>query len=122
MGIALAIAALGSMTVVVLGWMSLVGKLAPNHIAGIRTPYTRRNPGNWYATHRAAAPLLIFGGVAALMTSLAFLPFALAGSVSDGLAVAVLIVIVGLLLVSAVGGWAYGTAAAKRGESQRDSS
>jgi uncharacterized membrane protein len=112
------VAALGLVTVagvlfVVLGWMGLLGKLPPNHIAGIRTPFTMRSEQNWYATHRAAAPLLIFGGVAATMAGLAFFPFAAAGKVSDALAASVCVAVAVLLGVTAITGWLFGTRRAR---------
>lgn len=100
MAVALAILTLGGAAILVLGWLAWMGKLPPNWFAGIRIPYTMRSPENWYATHHAAAPLLIFGGVAIVAGGLAFLPFSLAGSVSDGLAAAVSLALAGLLLAT----------------------
>lgn len=97
-----------------IGWMSLVGRLPPNGLVGIRTPYTRTTPDNWYATHRAAAPVLIWVGVAVLATGLAFFPFAIIGRLSDGLVLGLVIALGLLLLVGAIGSWLYGTRVARR--------
>lgn len=113
MPLALGLATLGGAVFLVLGWMSLQGRLRPNAWAGIRTPYTRRTAENWYAAHRAAAPALIWSGVAVLASGLAFLPFALAGKLDDGLTAGVTIALACLLLVGAVGGWLYGIKVAK---------
>ncbi|MBA4180616.1 MAG: hypothetical protein C0506_08525 [Anaerolinea sp.] len=113
MALALTIATLGGVLFLVLGWMSLLAKLPPNTWAGIRTPYTRKSEENWYATHRAAAPVLIWSGVAVVATGLAFVPFALAGKLDDGLVAVVTFVLAGLLLGGAVGSWFYGTRVAK---------
>lgn len=117
MVLALGLVTLGGVLLVVLGLMGLLGKLAPNHIAGIRRPFTTRSEENWYATHRAAAPLVIFGGVAATMAGLAVFPFAVAGNVSDGLAASVCVAVATLLGVTAIAGWVFGTRAA-RGSAQ----
>jgi uncharacterized membrane protein len=98
----------------VVGLMGLLGKLAPNAFAGIRTPYTRSSPERWYATHRAASPYLVFGGVAVVSAALAFLPFAIAGRVSDGLGTGVAVVLGVVVLVAAFWSWRTGTAKAKR--------
>lgn len=113
MAFGLLTATLGGVLFLALGWMSLQGTLRPNMWAGIRTPYTRENDENWYATHRAAAPVLIWSGVAVLATGLAFLPFALAGKLDDGLVAAVTLVLTGLLLMGALGSWLYGTRVAR---------
>ena len=54
----------GGLGLLVIGLLALRGKLRRNHVAGIRTPFTMRSDENWYATHRHAAPVLIFAGVA----------------------------------------------------------
>lgn len=113
MPLALATATLCGVTFLVLGWLSLLGKLHPNRWAGIRTPYTRRSPENWYATHRAAAPVLIWSGVAVVSAGMAFLPFAVAGTLNDGLTATVTIALCGLLFAGAIAGWWYGTRVAK---------
>ncbi len=113
MALGLGIVALGGLLFVVLGVLSLLEKLPPNAFAGIRTPYTRRSSDNWYATHRAAAPLMIFGGVAVLMAGLAFFPFSLTGHLSDGLATATVIVLVVVLLTTALAAWLFGTRASR---------
>jgi hypothetical protein len=113
MGLSLGLATLAGALFVALGVMGLLGKLPSNYIAGIRTPFTMRSEQNWYATHRAAGPFLIFGGVAATMAGLAVLPFTLAGKVSDGLAASTCVAIAVLLCATAVAGWLFGTNAAR---------
>ncbi|MCC6382922.1 MAG: SdpI family protein [Dehalococcoidia bacterium] len=95
--------------VVAVGLLALLGRLPPNSYAGIRTPYTRSSPENWYRTHRAGAPLLIFGGVAVVMAALAFLPFALAGKLADVLTAGVSLGAAALLAGCAVAAWLIGT-------------
>lgn len=104
----------GGLALAVIGWMGLLEKLPPNHFAGIRTPFTMKSADNWYRTHRAAAPLLIFGGVAVTAVALACLPFALLGKLPDGFALTVAVMGAVLVLGTAVGAWLAGTAAAKR--------
>ena len=116
MVLALGLATLGGVVFVVFGVMGLLGKLPRNCIAGIRTPCTMRNDENWYATHRAAGPFVIFGGVAATMAGLAVFPFALAGKVPDGLAASTCVAIAALLCATAVAGWLFGTRAARSSE------
>lgn len=112
--VALLVVVLGSLLLVALGLLSLFDRLPPNSVAGIRTPYTFSSPENWYRTHRAAAPVLIWGGVAGAMAGLAFLPFAVAGKVSPGAVGGVTIAIAALILVAAIGSWLYGVNRAKR--------
>lgn len=111
--LALAIITLTGGLFFVIGWMSLVGSLPPNSFVGIRTPYTRKSPENWLATHRAAAPILIWVGVAALAAGLAFLPFAFLGVLGDGLVLGLVIGLGLLLLVGAITSWLYGTRSAR---------
>lgn len=113
MAIALGLVTLGGLLFVALGVLSLLEKLPPNAFAGIRTPYTRRSPENWYTTHRAAAPLMIFGGVGVMMAGLAFFPFSLTGHLSDGLSTAMVIVLAAVLLTTAILAWLLGTRASR---------
>ena len=113
MPLVLGLVTLAGALFLVLGWMSLAGSLPPNDVAGIRTSYTRRSPGNWYATHRAAAPVLIWVGVAVLAAGLAFLPFAIAGSLGDGLVIGLVVALGTLLFMGAIASWLYGTRAAR---------
>ena len=109
MPIALGVVTLAGALFLVLGWMSLVGSLPPNSFAGIRTRYTRQTPENWYAAHRAAAPVLIWVGVAVLAAGLAFLPFAIIGKLAGGLVGGLVTGLGVLLLAGAIGSWLYGT-------------
>jgi uncharacterized membrane protein len=97
---ALAVVTLGGVLIVAIGWLGLLEKLPPNWFAGIRIPFTMRSRENWYATHHAAAPLLILGGVAIVAAGMAFLPFSLAGKLSDGLAAGISLALAGVLIVT----------------------
>ena len=114
MGVALLLVAVGGFAVTFTGYLGLVGKLPPNPWAGIRTPFTMRSPEAWYATHRGAAPAMIFGGVLVFAASAAFVPFALAGTVPLPLATGVVLGSCGILLGTVVAGWRTGTAHARR--------
>lgn len=114
MVIGLLVLFLGSVTVLAVAVMGLVGKLPRNHWAGIRLPYTMANDERWEATHRFAAPFLIFGAVGAASVTLAFLPFALAGRVSDTLGALVAIITAVVLLTAVVFGALIGVTASKR--------
>ena len=113
MALGLGLVTLGGILFVITGWLAWLQKLPPNPVIGIRTRYTLASGDNWYATHHAAGPMLIFGGVAATMVGLAFLPFALAGKLPNGLSLSAVIAIAILLLFTAVASWLYGTRAAK---------
>ena len=117
MPLVLGLVTAGGAVFLVLGWMSLVGTLPSNVVEGIRTPSARKWPENWHAPHRAAAPVLIWVGVAVLAAGLAFLPFAIAGTVGDGLAEGLVIGLGSLLLVGAVASWVYGKRAGRMGTS-----
>lgn len=117
MVLALGLVTLGGVLLVVLGLMGLLGKLPASHISGIRGPFATRSDENSYSTLRAAAPLFIFGGVAATMAGLAVFPFAVAGKVSDGLAASVCVAVAMLLGVTAIAAWFFGTRSA-RGSAQ----
>lgn len=113
MPLALAVLTLGGALFLVIGWMSLVGSLPPNSFVGIRTQYTRESPENWFATHRAAAPVLIWVGVAVVAAGLAFLPFAVVGVLGDGFILGLVIGLGMLLVVGAIASWMYGTRSAR---------
>lgn len=99
----------------VVGWMALTEKLPRNHIAGIRTRFTLSSDENWYATHRAASPMLIFGGVAVAMVGVAFLPFAIAGKISNGVSVIASFAMAAVVVTVAIASLVYGTRVARRG-------
>jgi hypothetical protein len=67
----------------------------------------------WYRAHRAAAPILLVGSVAIVAVSLAFLPFAIAGSISDGLVAAAAIMCMFLVLVTTIAAAVVGSRAAE---------
>lgn len=113
MAIAFGMMLAGSVALVTVAVMGLLGRLPRNPIAGIRTPYTMANDERWYAVHRAAAPLMIFGGVAVASVALAFFPFAVANRVPDGIGTAVAIAVAGVLLVIVVVSALVGIRAAK---------
>lgn len=114
MVLVLLIVTLGALLLTAVGLLGLVGKLPPNGWAGIRTRYTRSSPDAWYRTHREAAPLLIFGGIAASAAGLAFLPFALAGRIAPALIVAVVLAEAAVVVVVAVLAAIVGTSRARR--------
>ncbi|HXU24240.1 MAG TPA: SdpI family protein [Tepidiformaceae bacterium] len=120
MWIALTVVALAGVGIVVVGWMGLTGSLPRNGVAGVRTRFTRSSDAAWKATHRAAGPYLIFGGVAAIMVTLAFLPFTAAGKVSTGIAAAAVLVAALLLGATAIAGGLLGVRSAKRQLSAAD--
>lgn len=114
MAVAFVVVTLGALVTTMLGLAGLIERLPRNHIAGIRTPYTLQSDEHWRVTHREGAPLIIFGSVAAFAAGLAFTPFAIAGKLSDGLALAVILVMTVVLLAAVLASWRYGTARAKR--------
>jgi uncharacterized membrane protein len=113
MAVALGLVTLVGLLLVVLGWLGLVGRLPRNGFAGIRTPYTMRSDENWAATHRAAAPVLIFGGIAIVMAGLAFFPFSLAGKLGNGLVGGVTVALAVVLGADVLVAWQYGVRRAK---------
>lgn len=114
MAVALVVVTLGALVTTVLGLAGLIERLPRNHFAGIRTPYTMQSDEHWRVTHREGAPLMIFGSVAAFAAGLAFTPFAIAGKLSDGLALATVIAMAVVLLAGVLASWRYGTTRAKR--------
>jgi uncharacterized membrane protein len=109
MTIAILAVLLGAVGLIFLGWLGLIGRLPPNHFAGIRTPFTRKSEEHWYETHRQAGSVLVLGAVAVLAAGLALLPFALAGALPDTF-VTILVVVMGVMLAtSAIAAWLVGT-------------
>jgi uncharacterized membrane protein len=108
-GLVLLLVALAGFAITFVGYMGLLGKLPPNPWAGIRTSFTRASDENWYNTHRAAAPVMMFGGVLVLSIALAFMPFAFAGRLSDTISTIVVAVAGVLALMTAGLGWYAGT-------------
>lgn len=115
-GIGLILVTLAAIGLVAIGWLGWLQRLPPNHFAGIRTPFTLRSPENWYRTHHAAAPLLIFGGIAVVAVGISCIPFALAGKLPGGFVRIVLSAQLGMVLATALLSWRMGTSAAKRGQ------
>ena len=113
MVVGLALVCFAGLVLVGLGWLSLIGRLQRNGFAGIRTPFTMHSDENWAETHRAAAPLLIFGGVAILMAGLAFLPFAVIGRLGDSLLAAVTLALTVVLVADVLIAWQFGVRKAK---------
>ena len=113
MGFALLLVMLGGAAFASIGVLGLLGRLPRNHFAGIRTRYTLSSDEAWDRTHRAAAPYLIFGGVAVTMAGLAFAPFAFAGSITTGVSVAVIMVCALLLVIAAFAALFVGTNSAR---------
>jgi uncharacterized membrane protein len=50
---------------------NIMPKTQPNGVAGVRLPWTMRDPANWSATNRLAGLLLLLGGVAMVLAALA---------------------------------------------------
>lgn len=113
MAVALLLVFLGSLTVLMVGILGLIGKLPRNSWAGIRTPYTMSSDENWVKVHQMGSPIMIFGAVAALAASMAFLPFALAGKIDDPLIAIVALASAVILGASAIAAWLVGVARAK---------
>jgi hypothetical protein len=79
------------------GLVGLLGRLPARSLGGVHS----------------GAPVLVLGSVAAVMAGLAFLPFALADKLSDGLLTGVVIGIAVVLAASAGAAWLAGSAMAK---------
>jgi uncharacterized membrane protein len=109
MAIALLAVALAGCAIVTLGVLAFLGRLPPNHFAGVRTRFTKETRENWYNTHRVAGPVFIFGGIFATAVALAFVPFAFADKISDTVALLVTCLAAGLLLGTVGAGWFAGT-------------
>lgn len=105
MAYVLILVTLGGLLVTWLGFAGLTGQLRRNFWAGIRTEFSLRNDDNWTAVHRAAGPIIMFGGVLVAALGLAFVPFALAGKLGLMLQVVVAGAGVGLLLGTVFAGW-----------------
>ena len=108
-GILLTFAALAGFAIAFLGYLGLTGKLPPNGYAGIRTPFTMATSENWYDTHRAAAPIMMFGGMLVFAVAIAFVPFAFAGEISPTVGLVVVIVCGVFTVITAALGWYAGT-------------
>ncbi|WP_338206984.1 SdpI family protein [Lactobacillus juensis] len=44
-------------------------KVSPNHVVGIRLPWTLKNTENWRKTHRFAGWIFFISGIVLLLTS-----------------------------------------------------
>ena len=114
MAVVLLITTLASLLLVLLGFLGLTERLPRNPWAGIRTPYTMQSDEHWFATHREGAAPMIFTGVAAFATGLAFLPFAFVGKVGHALAAVVVLAQAALILCGTLASWWVGTSRARR--------
>ncbi len=114
MWVVFAVILLGGLLLALLGWLGTHGRLPRQRIAGIRTAYTLSSEARWDATHRHGSPFLFFGGVATVAAAAALLPFALAGRLPDGFAVASFIVLANIAVFSAVLAWVVGESRARR--------
>ena len=95
------------------GILGMFHRLKPNPFAGIRTPYTSSSEQAWYDTHRFAGPILALGGAAVLAAGLSCLPFAAAGVLPSGFAVAVLLILAVVTIGVAIAAWRHGTSRAR---------
>lgn len=102
LGAVLLVVAAAAATVAFVGYLGLAGKLPRNHFAGVRTRATLASDEAWVAAHRAAGPLLMLGGAAAVAVSLAVAPFAFAGVVPDNLAIGAVIASAAIVLAAAL--------------------
>ncbi|KAB1642208.1 SdpI family protein [Gulosibacter chungangensis] len=73
---------LGNFTAILSIRLAVLGRIAPDTMAGIRTNATRATPDSWDAAHRAAWPwalvlngLAAIGGVAVMATGSTVTPF-----------------------------------------------
>jgi uncharacterized membrane protein len=103
----------GGSTVAAVGFLGLLGRLPPNDWAGIRTRFTRSSDEHWYATHRAAAPIMIFGAIPVAVAAFAFLPFVLLGEVGMSVITGLALGSAAIILVTTIAGAWYGVAHAK---------
>jgi len=88
------------------GLLGLLGRLPARSLAGVHS----------------GAPVLVLGSVAALMASLAFLPFALADKLGDGLLTGVVIGVAVVLAGSAAAAWLAGGSMARARDSSHEGS
>ncbi len=98
---------LAGLVVVLVSILMWQGRLRRNWIAGVRTPYTMRNPAAFKAANKAAAPLTGAGGVVFAICGVAgaIVPQHVGGAIVVGGAIA--------LLVLALLGGALGVRAAR---------
>lgn len=104
MGISLLflVTALGGATLAAVGYLGMAERLPRNHFAGIRLPYTMASDERWKTVHREAGPIMVLGAVAVLASSLAFIPFALAGVIPGPLAIGVLLAQAAIMGLAAI--------------------
>ena len=48
---------------------NIIPKTQPNGVAGVRLPWTMRDPANWSATNRLAGLLMLLGGIAMVLAA-----------------------------------------------------
>jgi uncharacterized membrane protein len=99
--LALALAG-GAMATV--GIAGLMGRLPPGSWAGMRLPVITKSDESWVRGHRAAGPVLIFGGIAVFSVAAAFVPFAFAGKLGAFAVAALALVSAGLVAGSVFSG------------------
>src|SRR5688572_1673278 len=102
MWVVLLLAFLAGLALTVIGVLALFDRLPRNRFAGIRTRTTMASDSAWYSAHRAAAPILVVGSIGAVAVSLAFLPFAAAGKLSDAVTIAVVALVLLIAIMTAV--------------------
>lgn len=78
------------------------GSLAPNGLVGIRTPATQRSDAAWRAGHRAALPIVGWGGLVAVVAGAVALTALPDSAEPDAAGMVLLAFDVAMLLVAAV--------------------
>ncbi len=48
-----------------------MNNIKPNYVAGIRLPWTLKDPDNWRRTHHLASKVWVLGGIALIISGLA---------------------------------------------------
>jgi uncharacterized membrane protein len=121
MGVVFVVIGMGGLGVAYVGFAGLLGRLRPNHWAGIRTGFTRASEQNWTDVHRAAGVVFLLGAMPVVAAGFAFAPFAFAGKIGDTLAIVVAVagvmVLVGTVMAAWIAGTSYAAARATHGGS-----
>ena len=106
--------ALGGAAVAVVGALGTARRLPRNRWAGVRLPVTMASDAAWEAAHRAAGPVLLAGGAAAMLASLSLLPFALSGRLGAEAAAAFGAALAAVIMLTAVAATVVAVRGAKR--------